>query len=445
MADPFDLPRLRLEGPESREKGPDVATRSKVSTPFAQQIWVSSPCGWLIAPLIEFTRGGTVWVDSINSSARFIIPEMNDRLPLPTLLSQVLVAFTIEFDNEAERRMPHRTSNHGSTPDSLDASWLVSLAMWENCMRYVGEDGVTVHALEGLARTTTNLGGMERWGYVVIEPDPTDPRPKPPRRDWVIRATDAGRKAQDIWRPLFGTIEKRWKTRFGTDEIARLREAPWTVFLQFEVNLPDCLPILGYGLFSKAPANGQPVSPRRGAETASQLSLSSLLSRVLLAFAIEFELESELSLAICANVVRLLDVKGTRVRDLPRLSGVSKELTKVSLGFLEKRGYVVVGPDPATKPTKLVRLTSKGCEAQGAYRKQLDAIEANWLARHGKGATGDLRESLERLVVGPPGQRSPLFSCLEPQPGGWRASIPRPDRLPHYPLITHRGGFPDGS
>ena len=144
MADPFDLPRLRLEGPESREKGPDVATRSKVSTPFAQQIWVSSPCGWLIAPLIEFTRGGTVWVDSINSSARFIIPEMNDRLPLPTLLSQVLVAFTIEFDNEAERRMPHRTSNHGSTPDSLDASWLVSLAMWENCMRFVTDEPITV-------------------------------------------------------------------------------------------------------------------------------------------------------------------------------------------------------------------------------------------------------------------------------------------------------------
>jgi len=28
-------------------------------------------------------------------------------LPLSTLLSQVLVAFTIEFDNEFERRMPH--------------------------------------------------------------------------------------------------------------------------------------------------------------------------------------------------------------------------------------------------------------------------------------------------------------------------------------------------
>ena len=33
-------------------------------------------------------------------------------LPLPTLLSQPLVAYTIEFDNEAEHRMPHRTTRY---------------------------------------------------------------------------------------------------------------------------------------------------------------------------------------------------------------------------------------------------------------------------------------------------------------------------------------------
>jgi len=30
---------------------------------------------------------------------------MRDRVPLPTLLSQALIAFTIEFDNESERRI----------------------------------------------------------------------------------------------------------------------------------------------------------------------------------------------------------------------------------------------------------------------------------------------------------------------------------------------------
>jgi hypothetical protein len=54
---------------------------------------------------------------------------MNGRLPLPTLLSHALVAFTIEFDNEFEHRVPHRTTNHGST-GSRSSPWLVSMVMW---------------------------------------------------------------------------------------------------------------------------------------------------------------------------------------------------------------------------------------------------------------------------------------------------------------------------
>src|ERR1700680_4170484 len=81
-------------------------------------------------------------------------------LPLSTLLSQVLVAFTIEFDNESERQMQHRTTNHGSTAGSLHAPWLVSLTMWSNCMRFIGREGMRVGELEDLARTTTNLNGM---------------------------------------------------------------------------------------------------------------------------------------------------------------------------------------------------------------------------------------------------------------------------------------------
>jgi hypothetical protein len=171
-------------------------------------------------------------------------------LPLSTLLSQVLVAFTIEFDNEFERQMPHRTTNHGSAAASRQGPWLVSLVMWLNCIRFVGEEGVTVRELERLARTTTNLNGMERWGYIVVEPDPADNRPKPPRSDWVIRAAPKGRKAQEVWQPLFAAIEKRWQARFGKDAINQLRQSLWALISQIDVELPDCLPILGYGLFS---------------------------------------------------------------------------------------------------------------------------------------------------------------------------------------------------
>jgi hypothetical protein len=98
-------------------------------------------------------------------------------LPLSALLSHTLVAFTIEFDNEFEHQMPHRTTSHGSTRGSIQAPWLVSLVMWSNCMQFVGEKGVSVGDLEALARTKTNLNGMERWGYTVVTPDPADTRP----------------------------------------------------------------------------------------------------------------------------------------------------------------------------------------------------------------------------------------------------------------------------
>ncbi|MBD5634400.1 MAG: hypothetical protein IAI49_07960 [Candidatus Eremiobacteraeota bacterium] len=51
------------------------------------------------------------------------------------MLSQILVAFTIEFDNEAERQLHARTDAR---------PFLVSLVMWYNCLRYVGEEPIAL-------------------------------------------------------------------------------------------------------------------------------------------------------------------------------------------------------------------------------------------------------------------------------------------------------------
>ena len=68
---------------------------------------------------------------------------MDTRIPLPTLLSQALVAFTIEFDNEFEHQMPH-TTTWGPAAHSGLGPWLVSQAMWSNFMQFVSEDGVAL-------------------------------------------------------------------------------------------------------------------------------------------------------------------------------------------------------------------------------------------------------------------------------------------------------------
>ena len=366
------------------------------------------------------------------------------RLPLPTLLSQALIAFTIELDNEFEHRMPHSTTRHGSSLVRPSEPWLASMAMWSTCMRFVREKGTTVRELRSLARTGTNLDGMRRWGYIVIEPGPGGKPSKQPRPDSVLRPTAKGRMAQEVWRPLFTAIELRWEERFGKREIDRLRESLRALTRKIDFELPDCLPILGYGLFSKDRDTERRATSARDPSVES-LALPALLSRALLAFAIEFERESDLSLAICANVMRVLDDNGVKVRDLPLSSGVSKEAISMATGYLQKRGFILIEPDPSSSRTKLIRLTPKGIVAQNAYRELLRVIETRWHMQFGKDEIGNLREALEPLVGAPSGQRSPLFQGIKPYPDGWRASVRTPETLPHYPMVLHRGGYPDGS
>jgi DNA-binding MarR family transcriptional regulator len=382
------------------------------------------------------------WIDV---GARIFYDRVMEVLPVSTLLSYALVAFTIEFDNEFERRMPHRTTMAQGLKTATPAPWLVSLVMWSNCMQYVGEEGVTIRDLERLARTKSNLNGMERWGYISMQPDPSDNRPHPPVSGWVIRATPAGRKAQEIWRQLFRVIEQRWKERFGNNEIRNLTEFLVMLDRQLGAELPDCLPILGYGLFSTPPKLERGAPMPRGPENTSSSALPALLSRVLLAFVLEFERESEVSLAISANVLRVLGKEGVRFSDLPGLTAVSRESIAMSLNYLSKHGYCAIEKKPPTSRTKFVRLTPKGVDAQNVYEKLVWAIEKRWNSRFGDDNLGKLRAALEQLIGEPPAGLERLLRGAQPYPGGWRAAVSRPEGLPHYPMVLHRGGFPDGS
>ena len=388
-------------------------------------------------------------------------------MPLSALLSQTLVAFTIEFDNEAERRIEHRTVRHGGTRGGV---WLASMAMWLNCMRYAGEDPITVGDMQRLARGRTNLDGMRRWGYITLTPDPADRRSKPREADLLIRATPRGLAAKRAWEPLTGVVEQRWRERYGDEAIGRLTGSLQAIAGHLGDWLPDCLPILGYGLFSAGTRPGEnrydPIRAEyeRSHVTADRrppplpppllllllpappalLPLPWLLARVLLAFAIDFELQAKISLAITANVLRLLDEKGIRIKDMPALSGVSAEGLAMATGYLEKRGLAVVGTGPSGEKWKVARLTREGSRVAAASRELVATVEDRWRAVYGNAVVSDLRQALQRLV-GEASAPSPLFAAIEPYPDGWRAAVRRPATLPQYPMVLHRGGYPDGS
>src|SRR5262249_34061044 len=88
------------------------------------------------------------------------------------------------------------------------------------------------------------------------------------------------------------------------------------------------------------------------------LPLAALVSRVLLACAVEFERETATSLAISANALRVLGAdEWVPVRDLPGLSGVSKESIAMATSFLIKNGRAETGPVPLPGRGKRIRLT----------------------------------------------------------------------------------------
>src|SRR5271170_1129455 len=346
------------------------------------------------------------------NSRREIDPTV-DIPPLSTLLSQLLVAFTIEFDNEFEHRMPHRTTSFGSAGERVHGAWLGSMVLWANGMRLVPEAGIPIAELERQARTDKlQLPGLERWGYISLAPDPADTRPIPPQRDWLVRPTVIGRKAQEVWRPLAGVIEKRWRERFGEAEIDTLRKSLSAVLNRVDLAMPEYLPILGYGLFSHILLGEMPPADVHSEAALAKMDLCTLLAKVLLAFTIEFEFDWKISLPISANVLRILSTQGTRVADLPRLSGIAKEGVAFATGWLERRDYAELEPYPKTGKGKLIRLTAKGEAAQQAYRRRLAIVDVRWHERFGEPMVSAFRESLMTLFHQKNGEQTALSEGL---------------------------------
>jgi DNA-binding MarR family transcriptional regulator len=217
-----------------------------------------------------------------------------------------------------------------------------------------------------------------------------------------------------------------------------------TVVSRLDADLPDCLPILGYGLFSRLPERRPSPAHDQAVGEIGPVALPSLMAQVLLSVALEFEDQWPISLATSSDVLGVLDGDGRRLRDLPRRSGVSKEAIAMALGVLTKAGLVKLESTPSGSPGKVVRLTEAGKVAHLANTARLADIEAAWRDRFGSDAIDSLRTSLEGIVE-PDAERSALFRGLVPDPDGWRASVPAPARLPHFPMVLHRGGYPDGS
>lgn len=392
--------------------------------------------------------------------------------PLSALLSQILVAFTVEFDNEFERQIAE--AGHPGAR--------LSLVVWSNLIRFIPPGGISVRELLAnslLEQTEIKLmlGCLERWGFVALRPGSGQQSPSVRLRgafpvrdgfgsgrginsDWIVRLTQArGEKAQEIWPPLFDLIESRWRKRFGADEIARLRDCLAHIADQVEVKLPHGFTDIRHRKCA---------FPTRRTRDSGKFSLPTLLAQVLFAFAIEFERESAAPLALCANAIRVLGGNPIRESEIPRLTGSSPETS--GIGW-QLKPYIVVERDPTTSRGKVVRLSSRGLEAQRQYGRLVVEIEKRWQGRFGKEHVEKLRDSLQALLDAEKGEHLLLSEGLIPPSGTVRAgdigpALGRRDigsaakqrardlvaqnkdfvrdpagTLPHYPLWDMNRGF----
>jgi hypothetical protein len=138
---------------------------------------------------------------------------------------------------------------------------------------------------------------------------------------------------------------------------------------------------------------------------------------------------------MAADVLRVIGPDRVRMRELPMLSGVSRQAVAMAVNYLVRRGFAqrLVGP--------VVELTPQGLDALEAYWKRANALN-----------DGELRAALEAVLS----QTAALSVGFQPPEGCWRlekAYLTQTRRLvanpraalPWQPMVLHRGGWPDGA
>jgi hypothetical protein len=141
-------------------------------------------------------------------------------------------------------------------------------------------------------------------------------------------------------------------------------------------------------------------------------------------------------LATCAAIIRPLGAEPIPIRDLERVSGIAKKEWSTATNRLAKDGLAVVGAAPGGA-AKAIWLSTAGLALKHSYPAQLSEVEAEVRTR-GPAEFDALRRECEAVV-------DDAIGWTTPSPELWRAKAKTPHVLAHHPLITHRGGYPDGS
>ncbi|WP_020579734.1 hypothetical protein [Actinopolymorpha alba] len=124
-------------------------------------------------------------------------------LGLPALLSQALVAYSIDCETQSD----------------------VDLASTANVLRFLHQGGLPVAQVSRVG----GLSGLERHRYVETYRD-ADTQ--------MVRLAERGQRACDRYQPLVAEIDRRWESRYGTERDAALRTVLEAIVARLDLDLP---------------------------------------------------------------------------------------------------------------------------------------------------------------------------------------------------------------
>jgi hypothetical protein len=343
-------------------------------------------------------------------------------------LSWAWITQTVEIDNAVE----------AAGREHVGRLFRISLPMWANGLRFVGDSGITIGDLRRVAGAGCNVPGLERWRWITVGDDGERRAgygtQKGLTAETVLRPTRAGTYARKLWPRMIDAVEQRRRERFGAGTVdslrARLgprsRAMPWS---PPEVHPSD-------GFFTRVTDGGvtDGAVTDTDADDDRVTPLVALLGRTLTALTVEQERDATASLPLAANVLAAVGPDVIPTRELPGRTGLSKEGIAMAVGYLERHQFAT------PQPGRAVRLTRRGLDALDAFRDRADG-EVD-----GDGVRGALDDLL--------GRRDALAAAFVPPAGCWRGEKPYLTQtrrliddplgaLPRHPMVLHRGGWPD--
>jgi len=100
-----------------------------------------------------------------------------------------------------------------------------------------------------------------------------------------------------------------------------------------------------------------------------------------------------------ARALLLVDRAGTRLTELARRAGVTKQAMMQMVDDLQEAGFIRRTPDPADARAKAVRLTARGVRQRALARQAVQMVESRIRRELGPRRYAGLRSALEDLTA----------------------------------------------